>query len=72
MSGPTPEDLTRLTINLRPEAVRALARVRGRGTKSGAIDRALRLAAAVRDLADDAGAVTILGPDGQPTRVVVL
>ena len=66
-------DLTRVTVNLIPPAVRALDRLTAGGTlKTDEVNAALRLAAAMRPLAAEDGSVAVTGPDGQHVRIYVL
>ncbi|MDG4832309.1 hypothetical protein O7627_23795 [Solwaraspora sp. WMMD1047] len=64
--------LARVTVNLTESAGRALTVLAPGVGKTAAICRALRLAAAVRDLADESGVVTVLGPGRSRTKIVVL
>lgn len=66
-------ELTKVTVNLTPAAEAALTRlaVVGRDTRTDALNRALRLAALMLDLAPD-GHFTLLQPDGSLDRIHLL
>ena len=64
-------DLTRVTVNLIPSAVRALDRLTVGGTsKTDEINAALQLAAGTRPLAEDRS-VAVTGPDAEHIRIDV-
>ncbi|HEU4540389.1 MAG TPA: hypothetical protein VFR23_04620 [Jiangellaceae bacterium] len=64
--------MIRATLNISTQGARALERLTADGTnKTDAINRALRVAALVEDLAED-GALTVVRGDGTRERIHLL
>ncbi|MDG4828177.1 hypothetical protein O7627_02515 [Solwaraspora sp. WMMD1047] len=74
MSGPEPDGLTRVTVNLTPRAVTALDALAAAGpqSKTDAINRALRTAGRLARYADAGGAVVLLTRDGRQVEIEVI
>ena len=67
-------NLTRVTVNLTPKAVRCMAELSlqtGFG-KTDTINRALQIYALVAGLLDERGALTVVRPDGASERIYIL
>jgi hypothetical protein len=66
--------LTRVTVNLTRKAVEALDQISAStgSSKTDSINRALQVYALVNEITDQKGRLTIVGPDGKPTQLLIL